>query len=84
MNAPVDATYLADAVVLLRSFEAHGEVKQAISVVKKRGGEHERTIREFRLESGGIRVGAPLGEFRGALSDVPRDEESSPMKQEET
>jgi len=84
MNAPVDVTYLADAVVLLRSFEAHGEVKQAISVVKKRGGEHERTIREFRLESGGIRVGAPLGEFRGALSDVPRDEESSPMKQEET
>ena len=84
MNAPVDVTYLADAVVLLRSFEAHGEVKQAISVVKKRGGEHERTIREFRLESGGIRVGAPLGEFRGALWDVPRDEESSPMKQEET
>ena len=52
MSTPVDATYLADAVILLRYFETRGEVRQAISVVKKRGGEHERTIREFRLESG--------------------------------
>ena len=52
MNAPVDASYLADAVILLRYFEARGEVRQAISVVKKRGGEHERTIREFRMGAG--------------------------------
>ena len=47
MQTPVDASYLADAVILLRYFEAEGEVRQAISVVKKRGGRHERTIREF-------------------------------------
>ena len=50
MSTPVDASYLADAVVLLRYFEAQGEVRQAISVMKKRGGAHERTIREFQLE----------------------------------
>jgi len=71
MSAPVDATYLADAVILLRYFEARGEVHQAISIVKKRGSEHERTIREFRLEKGGIRIGEPLREFRGVLTGVP-------------
>jgi circadian clock protein KaiC len=71
MNSPGDASYLADAVILLRYFEARGEVRQAISIVKKRGGEHERTIREFRLETGGIRVGEPLREFRGVLTGVP-------------
>ncbi len=71
MTSPVDATYLADAVILLRNFEAHGEVRQAISVVKKRGGEHERSIREYRLEPGGIRVGKPLREFRGVLTGTP-------------
>jgi len=71
MTSPVDASYLADAVVLLRYFEAKGEVRQAISVVKKRGGGHERTIREFRLKSGGIFVGEPLREFRGILTGVP-------------
>jgi circadian clock protein KaiC len=71
MFTPVDASYLADAVVMLRYFEAHGEVRQAISVMKKRGGEHERTIREFALERGGIRVGEPLREFRGVLTGVP-------------
>jgi circadian clock protein KaiC len=71
MSSPVDATYLADAAVLLRYFEAGGEVRQAISVIKKRGGEHERTIREFRLEAGGIRVGEPLSRFRGILTGVP-------------
>jgi len=60
MNTPVDASYLADAVVLLRYFEAKGEVRQAISVVKKRGGEHERSIREFSFGPGGIRVGRAL------------------------
>jgi len=71
MNTPVDASYLADAVILLRYFEAAGEVRQAISVVKKRGSRHERTIREFRLDEGGIRVGPPLREFRGILTGVP-------------
>jgi circadian clock protein KaiC len=71
MMAPVDATYLADAVVLLRYFESRGEIRQAISVVKRRGGEHERTIREFRLEPGAIRLGEPLRHFRGVLTGTP-------------
>jgi circadian clock protein KaiC len=71
MTSPVDASYLADAVVLLRYFEMRGEVRQAISVVKKRGGAHERTIRELHLETGRIRVGEPLREFRGILTGVP-------------
>ncbi len=71
MHTPVDASYLADAVILLRYFEAAGEVRQAISVVKKRGSRHERTIREFRLDEGGIHVGQPLREFRGILTGVP-------------
>jgi circadian clock protein KaiC len=71
MNTPVDASYLADAVILLRYFEAAGEVRQAISVVKKRGSRHERTIREFRLDDTGIHVGEPLREFRGILTGVP-------------
>ena len=74
MTTPVDASYLADAVVLLRYFEAGGEVRQAISVMKKRGGEHERTIREFRLANGAIEVGEPLRKFRGVLTGVPQYE----------
>lgn len=71
MVTPVDASYLADAIILLRYFEAHGEVRQAISVVKKRGSQHERTIREFKLTDGRIYVGEPLREFRGVLTGVP-------------
>jgi circadian clock protein KaiC len=71
MQAPVDASYLADAVILLRYFESRGEVRQAISVVKKRGGMHERTIREFGMSTGTIRVGEALREFRGVLTGVP-------------
>jgi circadian clock protein KaiC len=71
MITPVDASYLADAVILMRYFETKGEVHQAISVVKKRGGAHERTIREFRMESGRISVGEPLRDFRGVLTGVP-------------
>jgi circadian clock protein KaiC len=77
MHSPVDATYLADAVILLRYFEAHGEVRQAISVVKKRGGAHERTIREFRLDKGQIEIGEPLRDFRGVLTGVPVVEHGS-------
>jgi len=69
--APVDATYLVDAVVLTRFFETRGEIRQGLSVIKKRGGHHERTIREFSLENGRIRVGKPLTSFRGVLPGVP-------------
>jgi circadian clock protein KaiC len=77
MHTPVDASYLADAVILLRYFEARGAVRQAISVVKKRGGAHERTIREFGMAAGQIRVGEPLTDFRGVLTGVPVYEGSS-------
>ena len=71
MNTPVDASYLADAVILLRYFEAKGEVRQVISVMKKRGSRHERTIREFRLDGGRISIGEALTDFRGILTGVP-------------
>lgn len=71
-EVPADLSYLADTVVTLRFFETAGEVKQAIAVFKKRSGQHERTIREFRLDgSRGIRVGEPLRGFEGVLSGVP-------------
>jgi len=71
MTSPVDISYLADSVLLLRYFEAEGQIRKAISVVKKRTGGHEDTIREFALGAGGLRVGAPLREFRGVLTGVP-------------
>jgi circadian clock protein KaiC len=72
MQSPVDLSYLADNVVLLRFFEAAGEVRQAISVLKKRSGPHEKTIRELRLQSSGITLGEPLREFHGVLTGVPK------------
>lgn len=71
MQTPVDASYLADSVVILRYFEAEGMVRQAISVLKKRGGAHERSIRDFTLTETGLRVGPPLRHFRGILTGVP-------------
>jgi circadian clock protein KaiC len=71
MSSPVDVSYLADTVVLLRYFEAAGAIRRALSVVKKRTGRHEDTIREMRLTPGGIEVGAPLTAFRGVLTGVP-------------
>ena len=71
MQSPVDLTYLSDTVLLLRYFEAHGEIRRAISVLKKRTGAHEPTIREYRIDKRGLRVGAPLGDFRGILTGVP-------------
>ncbi len=71
MQTPVDASYLADAVVLLRYYEAEGEVRQAISVLKKRGGAHERSIRAFSMDRRGLNVGEPLRHFRGILTGVP-------------
>lgn len=71
MEAPVDTSYLADAVILIRYFEAAGEVRQAISVIKRRTGRHEHTIRELRLTSSGITIGEPLREFEGVLTGIP-------------
>ena len=75
-GSPVDEaaeiSYLADTVLLLRYFEVHGSVRQALSVVKKRSGNHERTIRECRVARGGLSVGEPLIEFQGVLTGVPQ------------
>ncbi|MGY3342013.1 MULTISPECIES: ATPase domain-containing protein [unclassified Bradyrhizobium] len=71
MQTPVDVTYLADTVVLLRYFEAVGRVRRAISIVKKRTSSHEDTIREFRIGSNGIALGEPLTNFQGVLRGVP-------------
>ena len=71
MKSPVDVTYLADTVVLLRYFEAYGRVRRAISVIKKRTGAHEDTIREFRIGAGGIELGEPLKGFQGVLRGIP-------------
>jgi circadian clock protein KaiC len=72
MAAPVDVTYLADAVVLFRFFEAAGQVRKAISVMKKRTGGHETAIREFDVGADGIRVGEPLTAFHGVMTGVPQ------------
>ena len=72
MQTVVDVSYLADTVVMFRYFEAEGAVRQAVSVLKKRTGQHERTIRELSLGSGAIAVGAPLHRFEGVLTGVPR------------
>ena len=69
--APVDVSYMADLVVLLRYFESAGELRKAISVVKKRHGMHERTIREMAFSSSGIRIGDPLKDFQGVLTGTP-------------
>ena len=72
VDEAADVSYLADSVVLLRYFEVSGTVRQAVSVVKKRSGNHERTIREFRVGHSGLRVGPPLHEFQGVLTGVPQ------------
>lgn len=74
MEAPLDASYLADSVVMLRYFEHDGHVRKAISVVKKRTGWHEQTIREFEIRPGQVRVGEPLVGFHGVLTGVPEYE----------
>ena len=71
MQSPVDLTYLSDTVLLLRYFEAHGEIRRAISVLKKRTGAHEPTIREYKIDKRGLRVGNPLSQFSGILTGVP-------------
>jgi circadian clock protein KaiC len=71
MATPIDMTYVSDTVLLLRFFEAQGRIRRAVSVTKKRTGSHEDTIRELRIDSHGVRVGAPLDDFRGVLTGVP-------------
>jgi circadian clock protein KaiC len=72
MGAPVDVSYLADTVILTRFFEARGSVRKAISVIKKRSGPHETTLRELTMTKKGIALGKPLMEFEGVLTGVPR------------
>ncbi len=71
MQSPVDTSYLADSVVLLRYFEYGGRVKKAISVLKKRSGAHEGTIRELHFNDQGVHLSEPLKQFRGILTGVP-------------
>ena len=71
MKAPVDVTYLADTVVLLRYFEALGSVRRAMSIIKKRTGMHESTIREYCIDHRGLTIGEPLDGFQGILRGVP-------------
>lgn len=79
MQTPVDLTYLADTVLLTRFFESSGALRKAISVVKKRTGNHETTIREYTIGVGGLKVGAVLEKFSGILTGVPRaNDQASP------
>ncbi|MCP3410753.1 ATPase domain-containing protein [Bradyrhizobium sp. CCGB01] len=72
METPLDISYLSDAVLMLRYFESAGTVRRALSVVKKRSGHHEHTIREFRLTGAGITLGPPLKNFSGIFSGTPQ------------
>ena len=78
MTTTVDVSYLADTVILLRYFEAAGEVRQAISVLKKRTGAHERSIRELSISDAGLHIGTPLRQYRGILTGVPQEIEATP------
>jgi circadian clock protein KaiC len=82
MQTAVDISYLADAIILMRYFEAIGEIRKAISIFKKRSGAHEATIRELAVSSSGINLGAPLRGFQGVLTGVPRfvDEVNSGLR----
>ncbi len=71
MKSPVDVTYLADTVILLRYFEAAGRVRRAVSVIKKRTGHHEDTIREYKIDDRGLTLGEPVSGFQGVLRGVP-------------
>ncbi len=71
MVTPVDVSYLADTVLVLRYFESQGAIHRALSVVKKRTGRHEASIRELEIRADGLRVGEPLSQFRGILTGVP-------------
>jgi circadian clock protein KaiC len=72
IGAPVDLSFLADTVVLLRFFESAGQIRKAVSVPKKRAGRHETVIRELVLSEKGLQIGEPIQEFQGILSGTPR------------
>jgi circadian clock protein KaiC len=72
MGTPVDVSYLADTVLLTRYFEARGSVRKAISIIEKRSGAHETTIRELMMTRDGVQIGKPLADFEGVLTGVPR------------
>jgi circadian clock protein KaiC len=71
LAVPIDLSYLSDNVLVLRYFEAAGRLRKALSVVKKRSGEHEDTIRELTFSSKGIHIGEPLTAFRGVMTGIP-------------
>ena len=79
MSSPTDVSYLADNVLLIRYFEAMGEVRQAISVVKRRSGPHERSIRELTIKDGTLRIGDPLRNFAGVLTGTPEFKGGPPL-----
>jgi circadian clock protein KaiC len=81
MAAPVDLSYLADNVMMFRFFEAEGRVRKALSIVKKRSGEHEDTIRELQMKGGNIVIGQALSNFRGMLTGVPTLIKAGPSSQ---
>jgi circadian clock protein KaiC len=82
MQSPVDLTYLSDAVMLLRFFEARGEIRRALSILKKRTGAHESAIRELMIDRAGLRVGPKLDGFRGVLTGVPTFEGKAALLEE--
>ena len=71
MGTPIDISYLADTVVITRFFEAIGSIRKAITIIKKRSGPHEGTVRELSMSTRGVVVGPPLTEFQGVLTGVP-------------
>jgi circadian clock protein KaiC len=77
---PLDVSYLADSVLLFRYFESSGHVRKALSVVKKRSGHHEATIRELTLHSAGVMVGPSLEQFEGVLTGAPRRTDAAPRR----
>jgi circadian clock protein KaiC len=83
MPGDVDVSYLADSVLLFRYFETSGEVRQAVSVFKKRTGPHERSIRQLAIDERGVQVGKPLREFRGIMTGVPRYERAPGLEEDD-
>jgi circadian clock protein KaiC len=75
----VDLSYLSDSTVLMRFFEASGNVRRAISVIKSRTTQHAQTIHELQLGEGGVRIGAPLAGFEGVLTGIPNYRGATPM-----
>ena len=71
MGTPIDVSYLADSVIITRFFEALGSIRKAISIIKKRSGPHEASVRELSMSTGGVQVGPPLSDFQGVLTGVP-------------